>query len=62
MAPSRADGAGGFSRASEGATRFAEIGPRMGDVQDSFLAPLDESQRAQLIDLLIRVTGGAAGA
>lgn len=40
----------------EGAARFAAIAPRMKDVQDGFLAPLGESERAQLVDLLIRVT------
>src|SRR4051812_20752001 len=40
----------------EGAARFAAIAPRMKDVQDNFLAPLDERERAQLVDLLIKVT------
>ena len=40
----------------EGASRFAAIAPRMKDVQDAFLAPLGESERAQLVDLLIKVT------
>src|SRR4051812_9809364 len=41
----------------EGAARFFAIAPRMKQVQDSFLAPLGESERAQLVDLLIKVTG-----
>jgi DNA-binding MarR family transcriptional regulator len=40
----------------EGAARFAVLGVKMKDVQDAFLAPLDEREREQLVALLIRVT------
>ena len=40
----------------EGAARFAALAPRMKGVQDAFLAPLTEEERAQLIALLMRVT------
>jgi hypothetical protein len=32
------------------------LGLRMKEVQDSFLAPLDEGEREQLVALLIKVT------
>src|SRR3954462_8064125 len=41
---------------AEGAARFAVLGVRMKEVQDAFLAPLDESEREQLVALLIKVT------
>jgi DNA-binding MarR family transcriptional regulator len=40
----------------EGAARFGALAVKMKAVQDAFLAPLGESERAQLVDLLIRVT------
>ena len=46
----------------EGAARFAAIAPRMKDVQDAFLAPLEEEEQAQLVDLLIRLTRDEGGA
>jgi DNA-binding MarR family transcriptional regulator len=42
----------------QGAARFATLGGRMKAVQDAFLTPLDETDRARLIDLLVRLTGG----
>ena len=41
----------------EGAARFKILGAKMKAVQDAFLAPLDEREQEQLMDLLIRVTG-----
>jgi DNA-binding MarR family transcriptional regulator len=40
----------------EGAARFTALGVRMKEVQDAFLAPLDEREREQLVALLIKVT------
>ena len=44
----------------EGAARFTALGLRMQEVQDAFVAPLDESERDQLVALLIKVTDDAS--
>jgi DNA-binding MarR family transcriptional regulator len=41
-----------------GRRRLAELGPRVRQVQDAFLAPLSATERRQLDDLLRRVAGG----
>jgi DNA-binding MarR family transcriptional regulator len=45
-----------------GAARFAVLGVKMKQVQDAFLAPLDEAERERLVDLLIKVTSDAGKA
>ena len=39
----------------EGAARFAALGVKLKDVQDRFLAPLEEDERKHLVDLLTRL-------
>ena len=45
----------------EGARKFAQLGPRLGAVQERFLAPLGPADRERLLDLLTRLAGAEMG-